>query len=401
MEKGLRRWLGILVAAGLSFVGTSARVQAQVALDHYRPAPLATDGFATSRADGLGHLKFGAQLQVDYGHDPLVLRTASGGESSIVSDQLVGHAALALGLFDKLTLFTGLPVQLSMKGEGTTDGAGIGDFWLGGRFTFLGGPLRPIGLAAEGIANLPTASWSDSAQRFSGDVIGSYDLALIAEARFGRFKLGLRPGLRLRKQQVIDDQLRIGDELLFSGYAQMRIIEALHVYAEVFGNTAWASLFDTRATPVEALFGLKAWIRDLTLGFAAGPGLTRGYGAAEYRLVGVIGYAQKKRSVSPRDLDPDRDNVRDPWDSCPAEREDWDGFEDKDGCPDEDNDNDGLVDSVDRCPNEAEDKDGFGDEDGCLDADNDGDDLLDADDRCPARDRGQGRLQGRGRLSRP
>ena len=374
--------LRILVFATISVAGT--QVRAQVALDHYRPAPLATDGFGTSRADGLGHLKFGAQLQLDYGHDPLVLRTSSGGESSIVGDQLVGHAMVALGLLDKLTLFAGLPVQLSMKGTGTTDGAGVGDFWLGGRFTFLGGPKRKIGLAAEGIANLPTATWSDGARRFAGDEIGSYDLALMAEARVGRFIVGLRPGVRLRKREIIDDELSIGDELLFAGYAQMRIIEALSVYAEIFGNTAFASFFEARATPLEALFGLKAWIRDLTLGFAAGPGLTQGYGAAEYRLVGVLGYAQRTKSVSPRDLDPDRDSVRDPWDSCPAEREDWDGFEDKDGCPDPDNDNDGFLDTGRMvAANEAEDRDGFGDEDGCLDADNDGDDLLDADDQCP------------------
>lgn len=382
MDNGFRlHCLGILVFAAASVAGSQA--YAQVALDHYRPAPLATDGFATSRADGLGHLKLGAQLQLDYGHDPLVLRGSSGKETSIVGDQLVGHAVLALGLLDKLTLFAGLPVQLSMKGAGTTDGAGVGDFWLGGRFTFLGGPKRKIGLAAEGIANLPTATWSDSAQRFSGDEIGSYDLALMAEARVGRFIVGLRPGVRLRKREIIDEELSIGNELLFAGYAQVRVIEALSVYAEVFGNTAFASFFEARATPVEALFGLKAWIRDLALGFAAGPGLTQGYGAAEYRLVGVVGYAQRAKSVSPRDLDPDRDSVRDPWDSCPAEREDWDGFEDKDGCPDPDNDGDGFLDPVDRCPNEAEDRDGFADEDGCLDADNDGDDLLDAVDQCP------------------
>ncbi|MFT3927634.1 MAG: OmpA family protein [Myxococcales bacterium] len=383
MDKGIRGWLQGLLAALALAVGAPLEAHAQVALDHYRPAPLATDGFGTSRADGLGHLKFGAQLQLDYGHDPLVLRTAGGSEMSIVSDQLVGHAAFALGLFDKLTLFAGLPVQLSMKGDGSTDGAGLGDVWLGGRFTFLGGPKHSFRLGAEAIANLPTAQWSDDQQRFSGDDIGSYDLALMIQGNIKRLVLGLRPGVRLRKQERIDDSLQIGDELLFSGYAQLRLIDALSAYAEVFGNTAFDAFFQARSTPVEALFGLKAWISDFMLGFAAGPGLSRGYGAAEYRLVGTLGYAQRATSADKRDLDPDRDGVREPWDSCPTEREDRDGFEDKDGCPDADNDGDGLLDTQDRCPNEPEDRDGFGDDDGCLDADNDGDDLLDADDRCP------------------
>jgi outer membrane protein OmpA-like peptidoglycan-associated protein len=120
------------------------------------------------------------------------------------------------------------------------------------------------------------------------------------------------------------------------------------------------------------------------IGAAAGPGLTRGYGSAEYRVVATLGYAQRPRQApGRRDLDPDRDRVRDPWDSCPTEPEDWDGHEDQDGCPDPDNDGDGLLDGVDRCPSEPEDRDGFGDEDGCPDLDNDGDELLDTVDKCP------------------
>jgi len=63
---------------------------------------------------------------------------------------------------------------------------------------------------------------------------------------------------------------------------------------------------------------------------------------------------------------------------CRNEPEDMDGFEDEDGCPDPDNDRDTLLDSVDKCPNEPEDFDGFEDQDGCPDIDNDGDKVLDA-----------------------
>ena len=83
------------------------------------------------------------------------------------------------------------------------------------------------------------------------------------------------------------------------------------------------------------------------------------------------------------DLDNDFDNIRDSFDECPNEAEDFDGFEDEDGCPDYDNDGDGIPDSLDQCMNEAEDYDGFEDEDGCPDYDNDGDGILDVDDNCP------------------
>ncbi len=83
------------------------------------------------------------------------------------------------------------------------------------------------------------------------------------------------------------------------------------------------------------------------------------------------------------DLDNDNDRIRDTQDQCPEEAEDYDGFQDEDGCPDPDNDGDGIVDVRDGCPNQAEDFDGFKDEDGCPDPDNDSDGIEDELDECP------------------
>ncbi|MCX5800201.1 MAG: thrombospondin type 3 repeat-containing protein [Candidatus Eisenbacteria bacterium] len=81
--------------------------------------------------------------------------------------------------------------------------------------------------------------------------------------------------------------------------------------------------------------------------------------------------------------DADGDGIPDAQDLCPTEREDFDGFQDEDGCPDPDNDNDGVPDLVDKCPNQPEDLDGFQDSDGCPDFDNDRDGIVDSLDRCP------------------
>jgi len=48
--------------------------------------------------------------------------------------------------------------------------------------------------------------------------------------------------------------------------------------------------------------------------------------------------------------DSDRDGIPDKSDLCPKDREDPDGFQDDDGCPDEDNDVDGVPDAQDLCP---------------------------------------------------
>jgi hypothetical protein len=97
------------------------------------------------------------------------------------------------------------------------------------------------------------------------------------------------------------------------------------------------------------------------------------------------------------------DNV----DKCPDEPENYQGFEDDDGCPDDpDTDGDGIADSKDSCVLLPEDKDVYLDDDGCPELDNDLDTV-------PRRERqgrrgqelrersgGPGRLRGRGRLPR-
>ncbi len=81
--------------------------------------------------------------------------------------------------------------------------------------------------------------------------------------------------------------------------------------------------------------------------------------------------------------DPDGDGIPSKVDDCPDVPEDFDEFEDWDGCPDTDNDRDGFPDDEDECPNHSEDEDGFEDADGCPEKDNDRDGVMDKDDLCP------------------
>lgn len=65
--------------------------------------------------------------------------------------------------------------------------------------------------------------------------------------------------------------------------------------------------------------------------------------------------------------DLDGDGIPDDSDQCPDQPEDFDGFQDEDGCPDPDNDGDQIPDESDLCPLDPEDYDGFQDADGCPD----------------------------------
>jgi hypothetical protein len=78
--------------------------------------------------------------------------------------------------------------------------------------------------------------------------------------------------------------------------------------------------------------------------------------------------------------DPDIDNDglgNFPTDQCPTFAEDYNGYQDGDGCPD-DQDGDGIVTGLDACPFVPEDPDGYQDADGCPEPDNDLDGICDA-----------------------
>jgi parallel beta-helix repeat protein len=95
--------------------------------------------------------------------------------------------------------------------------------------------------------------------------------------------------------------------------------------------------------------------------------------------IGIVSVSGMKKLFK----DSDEDGIAEDVDKCPELAEDFDNFEDKDGCPEYDNDGDGIYDSKDGCPEKAEDFDGYVDRDGCPDPDNDNDKVPDTEDKCP------------------
>lgn len=87
----------------------------------------------------------------------------------------------------------------------------------------------------------------------------------------------------------------------------------------------------------------------------------------------------KKLCPPPYDPDRDKDGIRNEVDKCPDKK----GPAKWHGCPD--TDGDGIPDHLDACPKEKEDPDGFQDTDGCPDLDNDKDGVTDKKDKCPLR----------------
>jgi outer membrane protein OmpA-like peptidoglycan-associated protein len=133
-------------------------------------------------------------------------------------------------------------------------------------------------------------------------------------------------------------------------------------------------------TPIEAVGGVKIFVdRNSYLMIGAGRGLTSGWASSSFR--GFIGFI-----FEPTVGDTDGDGYRDDVDRCVFEPEDFDNFEDEEGCPEPDNDRDGILDVDDQCPLVPEDRNGQQDSDGCPDSevqDRDGDQIADNVDRCP------------------
>ena len=270
-------------------------------------------------------------------------------------------------------------------------GAELGDVYFGARGNILGTRDDVLQLALQATMTINTASLTNSNQRYAGQadktpyIGGWFELLMTLNA--GKVvRIPIQVGYKLGTQgQRVTDDLFVGNEFTFGGGLLFMIAQdKFMISAETFGRTAANSTvkwWSREETPLEVLGGFKyLHPKGFVIGGSGSAGVTPGYGAPDWRFVGMIGFTMPE-DTGPGDAD--GDGIKDDVDQCPREAEDFDGFQDEDGCPDPDNDADGVLDVADGCPLDPEDIDGFQDEDGCPDPDNDGDGVLDIDDLCP------------------
>jgi outer membrane protein OmpA-like peptidoglycan-associated protein len=380
----------MLLVLAMGFTSSATAQSTQIDLNQFRPAELATDGFATSTPDGQGHARFGFTVWLDYSDDALVVAG-----QKVVHQELTGHLMLNLGLWDHLVLFVDLPYDFMIRDEAgaapNLKEQNLGDLYFGARGNLFGTRDDVFQIALQAALTVNTASLASSRQTFAGQAdtspyIGGWFELLLNFNAGDYVRIPLQVGYKLGTQgQVVTPDLFVGNEFTYGGGVLIMLgDDHFMISAESFGRTAANSTVDFWAkneTPVEVLGGFK-WLPDFgfTLGVGGSAGVTKGYGAPDWRVFGMLGYTMPAEEKAP---DADGDRIPDETDQCPNEPEDKDRFEDDDGCPDPDNDNDGVLDVDDKCPNDPEDIDGFEDENGCPDPDNDADGILDADDQCP------------------
>ncbi len=441
--RGLRRRAAALVGLMLSLAVPGGVALAQPAasqaidVQQYKPGPGSFDVLGLHGARVGPHLGWNLGVSLNYSDDPLNLLDPRQDTFvyRIVDSQLTLDLMGAVALFDRLELGLSLPVSTTTSepagavAPSLANGVkatGVGDLRLVPKVRLLSteGGLH-LALAAP--VTLPTAGGS----KYLGADGLTFQPRLVAEWAGTSLRLLANVGLNLRREAQLRN-LRVGNELAYGVGADVPLTQKLSAEASLSGALGLKET-NTEERPLELLAALKYRFQEgLAAHVGAGPGLTRGYGTPGFRVLAGLAWtpsssgstvASAACALGPEDFDgfqdedgcldadDDGDGILDGPDVCPGEAETRNGFEDADGCPDDpkawepvaangqpvappaplvlpppgavDSDGDGLLDAEDRCPKAPEDVDGFEDGDGCPEADNDRDGVADAKDACP------------------
>ncbi len=316
-------------------------------------------------------------------------------EGNLVNTRVRADLTFLYGL-GRVDLRATLPMVLHQSsdfepatGEESLGSAGVGDPRIGGRVQLV--RTDNVALAGDLSFTIPTGG-----ENFIGDAGVIVDPRLLADWRPGRVAFGASLGYRYRNQPARIANLFVSDELTWSVAGEYQLQPAkwsagVALYGRIGLMTPATDPGDTvmiptdlgsEEFPAEVMASTRYFISDqVAFDIGAGTAITAGYGAAPFRV--LAGLQWVNREQAPLIVDTDGDGITDDDDRCVREREDVDGFQDSDGCPENDNDNDGVVDAQDKCPLDPEDLDTFQDEDGCPDLDDDADGIADATDACP------------------
>jgi outer membrane protein OmpA-like peptidoglycan-associated protein len=351
----------------------------------------------------INHLDFDIGLMAGYASNPLVLYKQNPRErlGAVVRDRVDGSVVGAVGFFDWIQVSLEIPVVLlQIAGPpiaGVSDtvfqsprSSGVGDLRVIPKVRIL--KSEDIGIDVAVLASIYFPTGGGKSYFGDNSVIVTPELAISRAVGGLRLAGNISASLLRNTNQVVN--LGLGQELTSRLGVSYRFRDGdaeaapLELGASLASSTSLSKPYSNPNQQSLELKGQASWFfsQGLMAFIGGGVGLQPGWGTPDYRLyLGVrIGNSPADAKIAKASLDTDGDGIADATDKCRTEKENINGFEDADGCPDDpDTDGDGIADSKDKCPKQAEDKDGFEDSDGCLDLDNDADGIADADDKCP------------------
>jgi len=317
-----------------------------------------------------GPWSFAASAWMHYENDPVALRLPAGGSLTArpLENQIGLDVLASLGLGTRALVGVRVPMFLYEEGSGGLPGsvvssgsvpsAGFSDIALAGKGTIMANDHGGFGLAAVGELTLPTGAKTS----FMGESGPTVTARAVADVSFLVASLQASVGYSLRTTRVEwpTSGETFGDSIPWTVGLVVRPA-LLHV-VDPGGRQAWEFALhgSLPAGPVAPFSSGSGAMSSVLLALSDRVGLGRRQDA--FLLAGVdVGLDHAVGVPSIRATigfgfgfdrhDQDGDGIADDVDQCPRVAEDFDGFEDADGCPEADNDDDGIVDREDACPN--------------------------------------------------
>ncbi|MBT3224608.1 MAG: hypothetical protein HN348_36535, partial [Proteobacteria bacterium] len=319
----------------------------------------------------------GVSLGGNYGLHPFELGNPADGyaRSAGIVDHLVGvDVGLAIATTNWLSLGVTMPVlQIGANGDAATaiaDHLGLGVAGLGygdAAISVSFQPLRqkeggaPLSLALTPRVVLPTGDREGLVS--SGSVDVGFDLAL--GSRWKHFRIVGNLGYLIDTGAENLLTVRGDDEIRFAlGMAVPLADDQVEIQCEFVGGTAadpqlasklgFGGPLEATLTPMELSFGASFHPNKgpVMLALGVGPGIGPGFGTPDMRAFTHLTFTGPKAK---EEGDLDGDGLVGLDDRCPNDPEDFDEYQDEDGCPDPDNDSDRILDVVDDCPLDPED----------------------------------------------
>ncbi|HUT78290.1 MAG TPA: OmpA family protein [Polyangia bacterium] len=412
--------IAFLAVTAQAFAQTSHQEDSSFSVNLFEPAPGPDNFFSVEGPEVGDDMMPSVGLLFYYQHRPFVLLNCNA-ENNCGDDVETVPEASTINLVENLMIaelngsFTflkrfqvglAIPLTIWQRGEGyelRQEGTGsslrewlvpgfeyedfgvLGDLRLHLKARILGteqadGPM----LSAAVIPSLPLADWIGRGKGFSGEGMLSVTAPRILFGyRLGALRTAANLGVKWREMSELFSA-QVGHQLTYGLGLGYSVIPEVELLAEVYGAKGLATdnFTDLDTAPLLFMGGARFHAGDFTFNLAGGGGILSGVGVPQFQVLGGAIWAPREEydpdAVVFPDWDRDGDGIPNDVDKCPDESEDFDGFEDEDGCIELDNDQDGVPDGYDSCPNEIEDKDGFQDEDGCPEPDNDEDGVCDA-----------------------
>jgi hypothetical protein len=337
-----------------------------------------------------GPWRYNLGMWTSWSTNVLVVRTGRE-ETDIIDHRVTTDLFFQLGIGGRLGLALDVPLvafqdanadPLGVDGRAVSATA-FGDPRLVARYRFYGenSIIERERNEGHGIAVLVASTLPlGQEDAFAGEGAVRTDVQALADFHVLGAGAGAMVGWRHRFGTRDLLGVRFRDEVSFGVALKLPIpvTRDLLGILEVRGATDAGSPFDESTTAFEGDLGVRIIRGGLSLTGGVGTGFTNGVGAPAFRAMLGLSWA-------PRMRDSDNDGIPDERDDCVHLPEDFDGFQDSDGCMDPDNDDDFIPDEDDECPNEPAEEGRDEDEDGCTDPieDSDGDGVADTDDQCP------------------